>query len=153
MRRIRSQSGLTVIELLIVLVVGGILSMAAIRGFGGVHGNLATRSAQSTFMTMHAHARALAVERGEPIILRVDTTDGMVTVETGDGEVIQARDFSREYDVEFKGSKEVIRLCMTARGFADPRCGNVDGKVKLEFVRGQRSRGIALLPLGQLTEE
>jgi len=152
MQRLRSRRGFTLIEMLIVVVVGGLMSMIAIRSFSQVHGALGARSAQSTFMTIHAQTRALAVERGVPIVLRVDPATGVVSIETEAGTVIQSRNFAVDYEVTVGTPGGVVLLCMTPRGFADTRCGNVDDRTEISFVRGGRTRAVALLPLGQLVE-
>lgn len=152
MPHVRSRWGFTLIELLIVLVVGGLLSTVAIRSFSQVHGSLGARTAQSTFLTMHAHARAIAVEQGQPIILVVDPGTDMVRLERQDGSLVRGRDFGAEYDVSIQTGGGTVRLCMTPRGFADPGCGNVNDRVEVRFVRGGRTRTVGLLPLGQAME-
>lgn len=146
---VRHHKGFTLIELLIVLVVGGLLGSVTIRAFSQVHGSLGSRTAQSTFLTMHAQARALAVERGEAMVLEVDRDAGVVRIEDAAGDVERARDFGRDYEVEIRAPASMVRLCMTPRGIADPACGNVSGSTEIQFVRGDRTRAVVLLPLGQ----
>lgn len=152
MPHVRTRLGFTVIELLIVLVVGGLLSTVAIRSFSQVHGSLGARTAQSTFLTMHAHARSMAVEHGQPVILVVDPAADRVRLEGEDGTVLRSRDFAGDYDVSIQTGGGTVRLCMTPRGFADPGCGNVNDRVEVRFVRGGRTRIVGLLPLGQAVE-
>jgi prepilin-type N-terminal cleavage/methylation domain-containing protein len=152
MRRLEP-NGFTVLELLIVLVVGGILTTIAVRSFSQVHGGLGTHTAVSSFMTMHAQARALAVERGRPILLVADASTGRVSIEETDGTTVRERDFADAYDVTIGAPGDEVRLCMTARGFADPRCGNVNDRTPVTFTRGGRTRTLVLLPLGQALEE
>ncbi len=156
MQRLRRQRGFTLLELLIVLVVGGILSMVTIRSFSQVHGSLGARTAQSTFMTMHAQARANAVERGHNVILRVSPGTDRVELEaqTVDGPVVlRTRNFAADYDVSIQTDDGNVELCMTPRGFASTSCGNVNSRVQVRFVRGDRTRTVVLLPLGQLVED
>lgn len=156
MPRVHTRAGFTLIELLIVLVVGGLLSMVTIRSFGQVHGSLGSRTAQTTFLGMHAQARAMAVERGESIILTVNPGTDTVTLERADGTVVRDRNFAQDYDVSIQTdsgvSGGIVRLCMTPRGYAEPACGNVATRVEVRFVRGGRTRTVALLPLGQASE-
>ncbi len=156
MQRLRHRRGFTLLELLIVLVVGGVLSMVTIQSFSQVHGSLGARTAQSTFMTMHAQARASAVERGHNVILRVDPSSDRVELEaqTSDGPVVvRSRAFASDYDVSLETDGGVVELCMTPRGFASTSCGNVTSRVQVRFVRGDRTRSVTLLPLGQLMED
>ena len=152
MRRLRTCSGVTLIELLLVLVIGGIMSMVAIRSFSQVHGSLGARTAQSTFTGMHAQARAISVEHGIPVLLRVDPESGAVSIQDLSGEVLRSRDFAASYDVTIGTPNGVVDLCMVPRGFADPRCGNVNDRTEITFTRGNRVRSVTLLPLGQLVE-
>jgi len=157
MQRLRHRRGFTLLELLIVLVVGGVLSMVTIQSFSQVHGSLAARTAQSTFMTLHAQARASAVERGHNVILRVTPGSNLVEVEAqpsgGPSVVIRSRNFAADYDVSLETDGGVVELCMTPRGFASTSCGNVTSRVQVRFVRGDRTRSVTLLPLGQLMED
>ena len=152
MPRPRRTAGFTLIEMLIVVVVGGLMSMIAIRSFSQVHGALGARTAQTTFMTIHAQTRALAVERGEAIVLRVDPGSGVVSVATEGGTEIQSRNFVQDYEVTVTTPGGIVELCMTPRGFADTRCGNVTTRTEIVFTRGTRTRRVVLLPLGQLLE-
>jgi len=153
MGRLRTCSGITLIELILVLVVGGIMSMVAVRSFSQVHGSLGARTAQATFTGMHAQARAISVEQGVPILLRVDPQSGVVSIRNLSGDVLRSRDFGTSYDVTIGTPNGVVDLCMVPRGFADPRCGNVDDRTEITFTLGNRARTVALLPLGQLVEE
>lgn len=153
MGRLRTSSGITLIELILVLVVGGIMSMVAVRSFSQVHGSLGARTAQSTFTGMHAQARAISVEQGVPILLRVDPQSGVVSIRNLSGDVLRSRDFGTSYDVTIGTPNGVVDLCMVPRGFADPRCGTVDDRTEITFTLGSRVRTVALLPLGQLVEE
>lgn len=149
----KNRRGFTLIELLIVVVVGGLLSAVTIRSFSQVHGSLGSRTAQSTFLTMHAQTRALAVERGEPMILEVDRSTAMVRIEDSGGTVVRSRNFGSDYDVTIEAHSQLVRMCMTPRGVADPGCGNVSNSTEIGFVRGDRTRTVVLLPLGQAVHE
>lgn len=153
MRRFHSQTGFTVLELLIVLVVGGLLTTIAIRSFSQVHGSLATNTAISSFMTMHAQARSLSVERGQPILLVANPSTGLVSLQELDGTIVRSRSFVGDYAVAIGTPGGEVRLCMTPRGFADPRCGNVSDRTEVSFTRDGRTRTLVLLPLGQALEE
>ncbi|MEX2531158.1 MAG: GspH/FimT family pseudopilin [Gemmatimonadota bacterium] len=154
MHRPRAPGGFTLLELLIVLVIGGVLGTVSLRSFSQVQGNLGARTAQSTFFTMHAQARAIAVEQGRDVLLVVDPTAGEVRIEReSDNGVIRVRNLADDYDVTVTVSGGSLALCMTARGFADPRCGNVSDRREVTFTRGGRSRTVAILPLGQAMED
>jgi prepilin-type N-terminal cleavage/methylation domain-containing protein len=51
-------SGFSIIELLVVLMVGSILTSIALMTFDGVSGRYAVTGAQRTFLSLHARARA-----------------------------------------------------------------------------------------------
>lgn len=140
-------------ELVVALMVGGILAAVAVSGFGEVQGRMAARSARATFLSYHAQARALAVERGTLISLQVNPTSGIVSVREGcdgTGEVLESRDFGESFSVTVDTGGEVLRLCMTPKGVANPNLNTFGNQGTVAFVRGSDSESILLLPLGQV---
>ncbi|MBW3533909.1 MAG: prepilin-type N-terminal cleavage/methylation domain-containing protein, partial [Gemmatimonadetes bacterium] len=56
-----SSNGFTLIEVVIVLTIGVILTRIALTTFGGVQDRLAVRQARSMFASLHARTRAQAI--------------------------------------------------------------------------------------------
>lgn len=155
----RNRRGFTLMELVIVLTLGGILTAVVVNSFGRMQTRMAPNSAQSQFLTMHAHARALAVERAALARLRVDPATGIVSVllqhapddPEADWELVFQRDFRDAFDVDIETSPSgQIEVAMTPRGYASPMENTPSNQqMQVRFVRGNRSSEVVLLPLGQ----
>jgi prepilin-type N-terminal cleavage/methylation domain-containing protein len=141
--------GFTLIEVVITIVIGVILTSIAIKGFGEIGNQTAARSARQTFASLHARARAHAIERGQIVRLLVDATGDSVWI-TRDTEVLESVRFAEEYAVDIQSSPDRFTLCMNARGFADTDCNSFSSSVRVVFSRGTQDYSAELLPLGQL---
>jgi prepilin-type N-terminal cleavage/methylation domain-containing protein len=152
----KGRRGFTYLELITVLAVGGILTAIVIGSFSRVHGQMGVRSAQATFLSLHAQARVSAVELGAVVRLMVDEQEARVWLETGPLDapgVMTTVDFAQEFDVTIRtGAGDVAFLCMTPRGFADPTCNNFEGTLNVAFSRGGRTSRVEVLPLGRARE-
>jgi len=145
-------SGFTLMEMLIAMVVAGILGAVAVSGFDGMQGRLAVRSARSAFLSSHAHARALAVERGGTVSLVVDVESQEVSVQGGCdglGDVLESLDFASAFAVRLEVPGGSLSLCMTPKGVASPALNSFNDEVQVTFTRGTASAAVLLLPLGQ----
>lgn len=152
----RKARGFTLLELVVVLAVGGILAAVVIVSFGGVQGRLGVRGAQNAILGMHAQTRALAVERGGRARLIVDVAEGVVAIDLqldpgGTPEVVERRNFRDAYRVSLQSEPAEIVVCMTPRGYADPGC-NSYGQRGVLRISGQNGREVVIhfLPLGQV---
>jgi prepilin-type N-terminal cleavage/methylation domain-containing protein len=153
------RSGFTLLEMIVVITITGALSSIAILAFSTVHGRLGARSAQDNFLSMHAQARAFAVERGTTVRFIMDAVEDRLRIEwTGpDGvEVLNELDLGGEFDVDMtlrSGSTASPGIvCFTPRGLAEPGCGTVTATTRVRFTRGARADGVReveLLPFGQ----
>ncbi len=154
-----TRAGFTLLEMIVVIAIGGVLTSIAILAFSQVQGQLATRSAQNNFLSLHAQARAVAVERGVPVQLVIDAGGDEVRIEwTGpDGlEVLNRLNLGQEFDVNVTipsgSTTSPARVCFTARGIANPGCGTVTEITRVRLQRGAGDQGIReveILPLGQ----
>lgn len=155
----RSRRGFTLLEMIVVITIGGVLASIAILAFSTVHGRLGARSAQSNFMSMHAQARAFAVERGVAVRFVMDAGQDEIRVEIvqgGDTEVLNRMNLQTEFAVDLTlragSTTSPGVVCFTPRGIADPGCGTVTQQTTVRFQRGTRADGIReveLLPFGQ----
>ncbi len=144
------RSGFSLIELVVVLMVGSILTSIAVTRFSSVSGRFATRGARQTFMAMHARARAQAVEYGGTVRLNLDPEGDSVWLSRG-GEVLERLDFGVEFNVDVRTSTDSsLRLCMNARGFADTECNNFTSPVTVGFVLMSDTASVRVLTLGQM---
>lgn len=148
----QAQGGFTILEVVIVLAIGALVAGIAVANFGDVQARIGVRSAQSNFLSMHGQTRALAVERGRAIRLRVDPTSGMVSIEEGCGDggvVIESRSFAAVHAVTLETGGGPLWVCMTPRGYADINANSFSQEARVNFVRGDRASTVVLLPLGQ----
>jgi prepilin-type N-terminal cleavage/methylation domain-containing protein len=144
------RSGFSLIELVVVLMVGSVLTSIAIQSFNGVSGRFATRGARQTFMAMNARARAQAVEYGRTVRLNLDHSGDSVWLSRGN-EVLEVLDFGEEFDVDIRTSTDSdLRVCMNPRGFADTRCNNFTSPVTVTFLLATDTASVSVLSLGQM---
>ncbi len=146
--------GFSMIELVMVLAVGGILMGIVLGSFGEVGSRMSVRAAQNAFLSAHAQARALAVERGEVVRLVVSPSTATVTIErgpVGSIEILEILDLGADNNVSLATSGGTpVTLCMTPRGYADPTCNSFNASATVDFSRGGRVSRVRLLPLGQV---
>ncbi len=146
----RRPRGFTVIELVIVLVVGSILTSIALVSYRNARGRFAVRGARNSFVVLQARARADAIEGGANTWLIADMDGDSVYLVRG-GTTLEMMHFDDEFHVDLRSSSGDFRLCMTPRGFADPGCpGSISSIVTLQFWQNADSSSIQILPLGQL---
>ena len=145
----RSVGGFTVVELVVTLLIGSILTSIALASFGNARGRFAVRGARTTFATVHARARAQAIELGGIVRLWVDVSGDSVVLLDPNGATLENIRFAEEVNVGLKATSS-FRLCMNSRGYADEDCGTVSSIVTLEFWQNADSSTVKILPLGQL---
>lgn len=145
-----NRRGFTLVEVVVTLLVGVLLTSMAIRGFGNTTSKMAVSQARNAFTSLHARARAVAIERGVDAELKIDEAGDSVWVEA-DGNRIEHRDFAETMDVEIDSKPSgVITLCMSPRGFADVDCNSFGTKALVRFGQGQQYEIVEILPLGQI---
>ena len=144
----RNRSGFTVVEMLIVVTVGVILTSIAMNSMSKYQGRTAVRQARNVFLSMHARARAQAVEFGQNTMLNVDPDGDSVWISRNDSSLSVVRMMS-ELGVDIE-SEDVGTVCMTSRGFADTRCNSFgESTLIVHFTQGARTTTVSVLPLGQ----
>jgi len=144
------RSGFSIIELVVVLMVGSVLTSIAITEFNGVSGRFAVKGARQTLMSMHARARVQAVEFGRTVRLHVDPVGDSVWL-SRDGEILNALDFGVEFKVDIQTSTDSeVRVCMNARGFADTGCNSFMSPVTVTFLLMSDVASVLILTLGQM---
>jgi prepilin-type N-terminal cleavage/methylation domain-containing protein len=144
------RSGFSIIELVVVLMVGSVLTSIAITEFNGVSGRFAVKGARQTLMSMHARARMQAVELGQTVKLNIDPVGDSIWLSRG-AVVLDVVDFGREFNVDVQTSSYAeIKVCMNPRGFADTGCNNFSSPVTITFVLTSDTTSVLILPLGQM---
>ena len=147
----RQYSGFTIIELVIAMLIGSILTSIALHSIGNSTARFSTRGARNGFIALHARARASAIERGTTTTLLIDLAGDSAAIIRGDT-VVDRVHFDREFDVDLQGSSIPLELCMSPRGYADDRCTSFSTAQTVHFVftNGSDTVSVEILPLGQL---
>lgn len=144
-----SRAGFTMVEVLIAVMIGAILTTIAIDTFGPAQSRMAAGSARQTFTDLQARARAYAIERGVRTDFRVDFTGDSVWIEAG-GDRVDGLDFGDARDIDLRAGVSALLLCMSPRGFADLACNSFGSPLNIDFVQGGASRSLTLQPIGQI---
>lgn len=142
-------SGFTLVEVVIALIFAAILLGVAVSAFGAVINRTAASQGLQAFQSLHARARAHAIEGGTNTMLWVDTPGDSVWI-TRNGETLEAIRFDDQLGVEIRGAPNFFRLCMGPRGYADVDCNSFTTTAKLEFSQGGNVLSVEVLPMGQL---
>lgn len=144
-----SRKGFTMVEMAMALAVAAILLGIVTQAFGEVQNRFAAQQGLRLFESMHARARAHAVEGGVNTELWVDTPGDSIWLVRG-GQTLESVKFDEELGVEITGSPNYYRLCMGPRGFGDPDCTTFSSPARLTFAQASESLSVVILPLGQL---
>ncbi len=140
--------GFTVVELVIALVIGSILTSIALTSYKNARGHFAVRGARDMFAALQARARAQAIESGSTIRLIVDVAgDSAYLWQSGSN--LETVRFADNH-VDLKSDVGDFYLCMNARGYADSSCNSFTGAANLTFWQNADSASVEILPLGQL---
>ena len=145
----RRSRGFTIIEVLIVLIIGTILMSMAVKAFGATSSHLAVRQARTVYNGMVARARAQAIESGFLTLVVANIPGDSVWI-FANGKVVENVRFSEEMGVDIQAASPTVRLCMSPRGYANPDCNSFTSAVKMTFAQGAETESIEILPLGQI---
>ncbi len=143
------RAGFTLVELVIALLIGSILTSIALSSYGNARGGFAVRGARTTFATLHARARAQAIEAGSMMRLFVDMKGDSAFIWDGTKN-LETIHFADEFHVDLRGSDGSMRICMNSRGYADTGCNSFSSTVSLQFWQNADSASVNVMPLGQL---
>ena len=150
----RRTRGFTLIEVLITILIGAILTSIAVKGFGLTSSEMSVRQAKNVFTGMVARARAMAIERGTLTMFYVDTNADSISISYYLGEspwwdLEETVHFGDEMGIDIQSAYGTIYRYMTPRGYANTYYGHT-GTIDVTFVQGDQSETIQFLPLGQV---
>ena len=99
------RSGLTQLELIVVLVVGGVLTALAVPRLVGLRDASSVRAAMTDVGAAFAVARQAAVTRRTPVAVVFDTAAGTIRVSSA-GETILRRSLRATYSVSIGANRD-----------------------------------------------
>jgi prepilin-type N-terminal cleavage/methylation domain-containing protein len=140
--------GFTIVELVVALIIGVLLTSIAVRGFSGLQGRMAARQARQVFASIHARTRASAIEFGQTTRLNIDFDADSVWISRG-AVIVEVMPFRKNLGVDIQGTG-TLRLCMNSRGFADTGCNSFNATQTVVFQAGTDTAGVQIRTLGQL---
>ena len=99
------RSGLTQLELIVVLVIGGVLTALAVPRLVGLRDASSVRAAMTDVGATFAAARQAAVTRRTPVAVVFDTAAGAIRVSSA-GETILRRSLRATYSVSIGANRD-----------------------------------------------
>lgn len=143
-------NGFTLVELVIVLLIGAVLVSITVGRISKTRSVLAGNAARQAFIALHSRTRAQAIEFGTTARLRLDVTGDSAWIVQG-GQTIETYRFGDDHvDVVSDSSDPLVQVCMIARGYSEPRCNSFTDPVELTFTTAEAEASVLLLPMGQL---
>jgi prepilin-type N-terminal cleavage/methylation domain-containing protein len=154
------RAGFSLIELLVVIMIGSILVTIALSTFQNAQASLAARSAKTMYATLHQRARAKAIELGRTQLLIVDAVGDSAFIydwnpQTFTVQFTDVTRFREQMNVDLRAAMSSFLICMTPRGYADTTCpafgfSTTNVPIRLEFWLNADSTSVMILPMGQL---
>ncbi|MFO7261975.1 MAG: GspH/FimT family pseudopilin [bacterium] len=145
-------AGYSGIEILVVLVIGGILAGMALPAFGRAIARRNVENARDALIVMGARARSLAIERGRAVKLGVETAAGRAWIVDGP-DTLQVLDYAGEFEADLRSVRNaaLLEVCFTPRGVGGA-CGGTVLPDTVVFTRGPYTARAAIRVLGQVTK-
>jgi prepilin-type N-terminal cleavage/methylation domain-containing protein len=153
-----ARAGFTLIEMLLVIIIGAILLSFAIPSFNRVTASRNAQNARDAVVWMAARARARAIERGQVHLLEVSPANDrawIVRRNTGTAlasDTLETLDLVAVYNATIStGTNANIRLCYNARGYAFSTCsGALTADEVVTFTHVSRTAQARMKVLGHI---
>lgn len=124
--------GFTLIEMMIVIALGTILTSIAIASFANVQQGASMSQSKQILWAMHARARAQAIEAGQVVELRISGPGDSVAVARNDT-ILESYHFEDELGIDISISGNSVTLCMGPNGVADLSCNSFSSLISGQF--------------------
>jgi prepilin-type N-terminal cleavage/methylation domain-containing protein len=143
----RVREGFTLMEMIIVLMVGSMVLGVASRELVDVANERAVAGARDAAIRVAQEARSEALRSGRVVYMVVLPDSDVIRVETSAGQVLHTLN-SGDFQADMVGRSASV--CYTARGYALPGCTTVNAGHPIGFTRGGDSSAVVIRPLGQV---
>jgi prepilin-type N-terminal cleavage/methylation domain-containing protein len=144
---IRNRAGFTVVELLIVMIIGSVLATIVSQSLGTYMERRALDDSRAALIHMAARARSLAIDRGSASLDIDPDADTATLVQAGD--TLEVVDLDAEYGTDLL-AKAALSICYGSSGFALASCTSFDTD-QIVGVRFQNETArLRVRPLGQV---
>lgn len=148
-----ARPGYTIVEMVMVFVVGAILLAMVVNGASGYVSRKRAENARDAFVYVAMRARAVAIERGRNVSLRLSAAEGQVTVHegcSGGGQEVEQLHFADEFYATVVTSTDPIVVCYSPRGFAIGAHTTISAPTIVRFAIGKDTARARVAPLGQV---
>ena len=153
-----ARGGYTLVELLMVIIIGAVLLSMAIPSFTRITAGQNARNARDAVVWMGARARSRAIERGEVVLLEIQPSSErawIVRRNTGTAlasDTLEKTNFGTEQQVTLSTtSNNKITLCFSPRGYAFTcATGSPGTNVNVTFSHAGKTAIARVKPLGQI---
>lgn len=145
--------GYTVIELVMVMVIGAILLSMVVTGLSGYISRKRVSNARDAFVYLAMRARAAAIERGRNVSVHLSASEGLVMVHEGcspGGAELERLALADEFFAIVHASPNPLKVCYSPRGFAIDSHTNISAPTIISFVIGKDTARAMVAPLGQV---
>ncbi len=144
------KGGFSLIELLFVIMIGGVLLAITAPQIGRLQARGAAINARDGFIWLASRGRAAAIQEGQVVTVTLDPSARRATARTAAGDTIDRLDFRGDYGASVTTSTgAAVSICYTPRGFADCPASDVDAT----FRTGADSASLRVRPLGQVEKK
>lgn len=148
--------GYTLVELVMVIVIGAILVGVVVNGASGYVSRKRVSNARDAFVYLAMRARAAAIERGRNVSLHLSVTQGRITVNEGcsaGGLELERLHLEDEFHAKVEAATDPIAVCYSPRGFAIAAHTTISAPTIVSFVIGKDAARARVAPLGQVEGE
>ena len=144
---IRNRAGFTVVELLIVMIVGSVLATIVSQSLGSYMERRALDDSRAAVIHMAARARSLAIDRGAASLDIDPDLDTVTLVQAGD--TLEVVNLDDEYGTDLI-AEAALSICYSSRGYALSACTNFVANQTVGLHFRNRAARLLVRPLGQV---
>ena len=145
--------GFTLLEILLVLVIGAIVASYGVPRIGQAFDTRAVVDGRDAISWFAARARATALQSG--VVTRLEVDPGSERIEVrmldADSTVVDWRDLSAEYGVDVStGGGSTVYVCYSPRGWALVSSCSAGLPADISVVRNDQQADVEIRALGQV---